>query len=283
MPRLQVKTFDLPDEHRKFPKGSAEVLTLDDATIGRSRWEPGWRWTVDLAPIMGTATCQTHHLGLSVAGRLHVVLDDGESIEIPPNSVYEIPPGHDAWVVGDEPWETVEWTSARIVGVAPDGPGERVLATVLFTDIVDSTATLQRLGDSAWRSTLREHDARLRGELNLFRGREVATTGDGFLAVFDGATRAVRCGAAMARSVQAIGLQIRVGLHTGEVEFAGSNVRGVAVHAAARVMSLAGPGEVLVSSTTSDLLEGSGIRLEDAGAHELKGLSGLRQVYRLVD
>jgi class 3 adenylate cyclase len=185
-------------------------------------------------------------------------------------------------VVGDEPWETVEWTSARIVGVAPDGPGERVLATVLFTDIVDSTATLQRLGDSAWRSTLREHDARLRGELNVFRGREVATTGDGFLAVFDGATRAVRCGAAMAHSVQAIGLQIRVGLHTGEVEFAGSNVRGVAVHAAARVMSLAGPGEVLVSSTTSDLLEGSGIRLEDAGAHELKGLSGLRQVYRLV-
>ena len=155
MPRLQVKTFASPDEVRTFPKGQAAVVNLDEATIGRSTWSPGWRWSTDLAPIMGTRSCQVHHLGHSVSGVLHVVMDDGQGLDIPPNSVFEIPPGHDAWVVGDEAWVTVEWTSARIVGVAPEGPGERVLATVLFTDIVDSTATLQRLGDSAWQEMLR--------------------------------------------------------------------------------------------------------------------------------
>ncbi len=282
MPRLQSKSFASPDEIRTFPKGRAEVVSLDDATVGRSSWSPGWRWSVDLAPIMGTRSCQIHHLGHSVSGLLHVVMDDGDAIDIPPDSIFEIPPGHDAWVVGEEPWVTVEWTSARIVGIAPEGPGERVLATVLFTDIVDSTARLQAMGDDSWHELLRRHNSRLRDDLNRFRGRELKTTGDGFLAVFDGATKAVRCGAAMVRSAQALGLSIRVGIHTGEVEFVGSDVRGVAVHAAARVMSLAGPNEVFVSSTTSDLLEGSGLVLEDAGAHELKGLSGRRQIFRLA-
>lgn len=283
MPRLQVKTFADPDERRSFPKGHAEVVNLDESTVGRSQWEPGWRWTTHLAPIAGTASCQVHHLGFSVSGRLRVETDAGESIDIPPDSIYEIPPGHDAWVVGDEPWVTVEWTSARIVGVPPEGPGGRTLATVLFTDIVDSTATLERLGDTVWRELLIKHNVRLRDALNTYRGREVATTGDGFLAVFDGATNAVRCGVAMARAARDIGLPIRVGVHTGEVEYVGGNVRGVAVHTAARVMSLAGPDEVYVSATTSDLLEGSGVSLADAGAHELKGLTGARQVFRVAD
>jgi len=282
MPRLMFKAFANPDETRTLPNGHAVLVSLDEVTVGRSEWDPGWRWSVDLGPIMGTRSCQIHHLGHSVSGVLHVVMDDGEALEIPPDSIYEIPPGHDAWVVGDAPWVTVEWTSARIVGLPPDRPGERVLMTVLFTDIVDSTATLQRVGDAAWQDLLRLHNARLRDDLNTYRGREVATTGDGFLAVFDGPTKAVRCAAAMTRSAREIGLPIRVGIHTGEVEFVGENVRGVAVHAAARVMSLAHADEVLVSSTTGDLLEGSGLLLEDAGSHELKGLSGRRQVYRLV-
>jgi class 3 adenylate cyclase len=282
MPRLQVKTFADPDERRSFPKGHAEVVNLDESTVGRSQWEPGWRWTTHLAPVAGTSSCQVHHLGLSVSGRLRVETDAGDTIDILPDSIYEIPPGHDAWVVGDEPWVTVEWTSARIVGVPVDGPGGRILATVLFTDIVDSTATLQRLGDATWRDLLIKHNARLRDALNTYRGREVTTTGDGFLAVFDGATNAVRCGVAMARAARDIGLPIRVGVHTGEVEFVGSNVRGVAVHTAARVMSLAGPDEVYVSGTTADLLEGSGVRLEDAGVHEMKGLTGARQVFRVA-
>jgi len=265
-----------------MPKGRAAVVSLDEVTVGRSEFNPGWRWSTDLAPIMGTKSCQVHHLGHAVSGLIHVRLDGGGELDIPPDSIYEIPPGHDAWVVGNEPWVTVEWTSARIVGIEPEGPGERVLATVLFTDIVDSTSILERMGDRAWQELLRLHNVHLRNDLNTFRGREVKTTGDGFLAVFDGATRAVRCAAAMTRSAHELGLAIRVGMHTGEVEFVGSDVRGVAVHAAARVMSLAGPDEVFVTSTTSELLDGSDVVLEEAGTHELKGLSGRRQVFRLV-
>ena len=281
MPRLQVKTFADPDERRTPPLGQAEVVHLDESAVGRARWEPGWRYTIHLAPIHGTASCQVHHLGYSVSGQLRVETDTGETVDIPPDSVYEIPPGHDAWVVGDEPWVTIEWTSARIVGKAPEGPAERTLATVLFTDIVDSTATLERVGDAVWRDQLLIHNARLRDALNAYRGREVTTTGDGFLAAFDGATNAVRCGVAMTRAARDIGLPIRVGIHTGEVEYVGGNVRGVAVHTAARVMSLAGADEVYVSATTADLIEGSGIELDDAGVHELKGLTGKRQVFRV--
>jgi class 3 adenylate cyclase len=282
MPRLQYKSFATPDEVRTFPKGRAEVVSLEESVVGRAVYEPGWRWSTAMPAIAGTASCQLHHLGYSISGVMHVVTEDGQAIDIPPASVYEIPPGHDAWVVGDDPWVTVEWTSARTFAVVPEGPGERVLVTVLFTDIVDSTATLQRMGDAAWRDLLLVHNSRLRDQLNTFRGREVKTTGDGFLAVFDSATRAVRCGAAMARSARGMGLPIRVGVHTGEVEFVGSDARGLAVHAAARVMSLAGPDEVLVSATTFDLLEGSGLALEEAGAHEMKGLPGTRKVFRLV-
>ena len=138
------------------------------------------------------------------------------------------------------------------------------------------------MGDSVWMDLLRRHNVSLRDDLNSFRGREVSTTGDGFLAVFDGATRAVRCAAAMTRSAEDLGLRIRVAIHTGEVEFVGGDVRGLAVHTAARLLSLAGPDEVLVSSTTRDLIEGSGLVLEDAGTHELKGLSGMRQAFRVV-
>ena len=282
MPRLQSRPFTTPDEVRTFPHGSATVLKMDEAVVGRAVYEPGWRWTTTMPPIAGTPTCQLHHLGYSISGLMHVVTDDGQELDILPDSLYEIPSGHDAWVVGDKPWVTLEWTSAREFGVPREGPGERILATVLFTDIVDSTAILQRVGDTAWREMLANHNRLLREDLNQFRGREIATTGDGFLAVFDGATRAVRCGLAMTRSARRAGLEIRVGLHTGEVEMEGPNARGVAVHAAARVMSFAGTGEVLVSWTTRDLLEGSGLTLEDAGTHALKGLERDRQLFRLV-
>jgi class 3 adenylate cyclase len=282
MPRLQYKRFSQPDEVRRFSKAYAEVVRLGETTIGRSHWSPGWRWSVDLAPTMGTQSCQVHHLGHSASGVLHVLMDDGEALDIPPDSIFDIPPGHDAWVVGDEPWVAIEWTSAHLVGIGPDGAGERVVATVLFTDIVDSTAMLQKLGDSAWMELLRRHNVSLRDDLNSFRGREVSTTGDGFLAVFDGATRAVRCAVAMTRSADALGLRIRVAIHTGEVEFVAGDVRGVAVHTAARLMSVADPDEILVSSTTRDLIEGSGLFLEDAGTHELKGLAGGRRAFRVV-
>ena len=209
-----------------MPKGRAAVVSFDEVTVGRSEFNPGWRWSTDLAPIMGTKSCQVHHLGHAVSGLMHVRMDDGEEIDIPPDSSTRSRLAMMPGVVGNEPWVTVEWTSARIVGIEPEGPGERVLATVLFTDIVDSTSILERMGDSAWQELLRLHNVHLRNDLNTFRGREVKTTGDGFLAVFDGATRAVRCAAAMTRSAHELGLAIRVGMHTGEVEFVGSDVRG---------------------------------------------------------
>lgn len=281
MPRLHFKSFATPDEDRPLPKGSARIVTLDEATIGLARWEPGWRWSLHLAPIAGTSSCQIHHLGYAISGRLRVEMDDGQTIEIPPESAYEIPSGHDASVVGDEAFVTLEWTSAHVVGLGTEGASERVLATVLFTDIVDSTATLERIGDGAWRGLLNDHNRRMRDQLNRFRGREIDTTGDGFLAVFDSASRAVRCGIAMTEAARAMGISIRVGVHSGEVEFVGGDARGVAVHAAARVLARAGGDEVLVSPTTRDLLEGSGLTLQDVGTHDLKGLSGSRTLYRV--
>ena len=280
MPRLQSKVLAATDEIRTFPNGHAEVVRLDESTVGRGVYLPGWRWTKDMPAIAGTATCQLHHLGFASSGILRVVTDDGQTLDIEPGAVYEIPPGHDAWVVGDEPFVTIDWTSARTFGVAKQG-GEGVIVTVLFTDIVDSTATLIRLGDKAWREAMPVHNARLREQLNDFRGRELKTTGDGLLAIFDNPARAIRCAVAMARSARALDLPIRVGVHTGEVELTGDDARGLAVHTAARVMALGGADDVMVSSTTRDLVEGSDLALEDAGEHELKGLPGVRRVFRL--
>jgi class 3 adenylate cyclase len=182
--------------------------------------------------------------------------------------------------VGDEAFDTVEFASAAIYGATPD-ENESVLATILFTDIVDSTARLSKMGDARWRSVLLQHDQAMRAQLDRYRGREVGTTGDGFLALFDGAVRAVQCARSMIAAVGALDLEIRAGLHTGEVVIAGGQARGLAVHAAARVSALAGPGEVLVSSTTRDLLDGSSLTFVSRGDHQLKGLAGARTIYAL--
>jgi class 3 adenylate cyclase len=209
-------------------------------------------------------------------------MDDGTELDIQAGDVHEIPPGHDAWVVGDEAYTAVEWASSGLYGQSVEERGDRTLATILFTDVVDSTATLARIGDDRWRRLLLDHNARLRGQLDRFRGREVATTGDGFMAIFDGPARAVRCAASMGAVVADLGLRIRAGLHTGEIEIVAGNARGVAVHAAARIAALAGPDEVLLSGTTRDLVEGSDLVFEDRGAHELKGLPGERRIYALI-
>jgi len=282
VPRLQRKSFSTPDQVRSFALGRIDVVNLDETTLGRYVWEPGWRWSKDVAPVVHTRSCENRHVGYVISGHLHVLMDDGTELDVVAGDAYEIPPGHDAWVIGDAAWDTVEFASARSFGVGPDEDDERTLATILFTDIVDSTATLGRLGDTTWQRVLLDHNDRLRSALDRFRGREVVTTGDGFLALFDGAARAVRCAAAMVDAVRPLGIEIRAGLHTGEITIVGGNARGVAVHAAARIAGLAGPGEVLVSGTTRDLLDGSGLRFGDRGLHELKGLDGQRPVYALV-
>jgi class 3 adenylate cyclase len=282
MPRLQRKSFEHPDTVRTFPFGRMDAVHLDETTVARFICEPGWRWSEALRPVVGTESCQLRHVGYAISGSLHVRMDDGVEVDIHPNDAYEIPPGHDAWVAGDVAWDTVEFTSGQVFAASADELGERTLATILFTDIVDSTVTLARLGDAAWRRTLLEHNARMRRLLDRHRGREIGTTGDGFLARFDGAARAVRCAADMVAAVDDLGIALRAGLHTGEVELVGGTVRGVAVHAAARVAALAGPREVLVSQTTHDLLDGSGLAFVDRGRHELKGLAGERALYALA-
>lgn len=279
MRRPQAKSFRNPAEVRRFPHGRVEIVSHRETIIGRFTMEPGWKWSRDVAPLVGTRSCQMHHIGVVLRGRLHLQMDDGEACEFGADDVYDIPPGHDAWVVGDEPFEVIEFASARIFAMPADG--DRVLAAVLVTDIVDSTVHLKRLGDAAWRERLLEHNHLVRMELNRFRGREIQTTGDGFLAVFDGPARAVRCACAINPAVAHLGIAIRAGVHTGEVEFVADDVRGLAVHEAARVAAAARPGEVLVSATTKNLLAGCDLAFASAGLHDLKGLGEPRELFRV--
>jgi len=279
MPHLQRKSFTTPDKVRPFLNGRIDIVTLGEMAVGRFVFRPGWRWSQDVAPIVGTRSCQHRHIGYTISGSLEVQMDDGTRLVIGPDDAYEIPPGHDAWVVGDVPWDSVEFTSAHAFGLSPEELGERVLATILFSDIVASTEMLERIGDRAWAQLLSEHNMRIRAAIDRFRGRELDAAGDGFVALFDGAAKAVRAALLMDPSVAELGLRVRVGIHTSEVEIVGGRARGVAVHTAARVASLAGAGDVLVSGTTRDLLDGSELSLESRGEHELKGLSGVRPIF----
>ena len=170
-----------------------------------------------------------------------------------------------------------------LTGSRPAPPVERVLATVLFTDVVSSTERAVELGDEEWRKLLRAHDAQVRRQLERFQGREVNTTGDGFLATFDGPARAIRCAIAIRDAVRAIGLDVRAGLHTGEVEMSDADIAGIAVHLAARVASAADAGEVLVSRTVVDLVAGSGLTFADRGEHTLKGVPGQWTLFAVED
>jgi class 3 adenylate cyclase len=174
-----------------------------------------------------------------------------------------------------EPWrpsfqEIAEFLTGHRAEVADD----RVLATVLFTDIVDSTRRAAEIGDRDWHALLDAHDAVVRSQLSRFRGREVNTSGDGFLAMFDGPQRAIRCAMAIRDAVQTLGIEVRAGLHTGECEVRGDDIGGIGVHIGARVSALAGPNDVLVSSTLRDLVIGSGLEFEERGSYKLKGVPG---------
>jgi class 3 adenylate cyclase len=179
-----------------------------------------------------------------------------------------------------EPWrESFQEIAEFLTGHQAEVADDRVLATVLFTDIVDSTRRAAELGDRDWHALLDAHDAVVRSQLARFRGREVNTSGDGFLAMFDGPQRAIRCAMAIRDAVQALGIEVRAGLHTGECEVRGDDIGGIAVHIGARVCGLAVPNDVLVSSTLRDLVIGSGLEFEDRGAHQLKGVPGEWQIF----
>ena len=282
MAGAQKKSLDVPDERVQVGGISAEIVQLGDAAISRNVFQPGAHCALGGRRLTGnrraSQSCQAHHSGVVLEGNLHVEMDDGSVLEIGPNEVFDIPPGHDGWVVSEEPLRAINWSEVRSWLPEPES-GDRVLATLLFTDIVGSTETAVRLGDAAWRDLLGGHNRDVRDQLDRFRGREIDTTGDGFLAVFDGAARAIRAAIGIRDRARALGLEIRAGLHTGEVEVVGDDVRGAAVHEAARIPSAASPGEILVSATTSQLASGSDLVFENRGEREFKGLTGARTVY----
>jgi class 3 adenylate cyclase len=190
-------------------------------------------------------------------------------------------PGVDALPIVGETDEMLDELEEFVTGARRDRLPDRVLATVMFTDIVDSTSRAAELGDARWREVLEAHNKAVRGELTRWRGREVKATGDGFLATFDGPARAIRSARAIGEAVGRLGVEIRAGLHTGEIEVMGDDVGGMAVHIGARVGALASAGEVLVSSTVKDLVVGSGLEFADRGEHELKGVPGEWRLFAL--
>jgi class 3 adenylate cyclase len=204
---------------------------------------------------------------------------EGAELLIEPGQFYEVPGGHEAWVEGDEPWVTFNWQPSTAWVRSEGGGFDRVVGTLVVTDIVDSTARALELGDGAWRDVLARHDRLVRDQLDRFHGREVTTTGDGFVALFDGAERAIRAAQAITQGAPEIGIEVRAGVHTGEIERDGDAVHGLAVNIAVRVTALAGAGEVYASWATRELLASSLIGFTDRGLQELKGLDEPRRVY----
>jgi class 3 adenylate cyclase len=281
MAEARAKNLEEPDQTIELPLFSAKIVEVGDFTVGYVVYQPGWRWSTHVRPSVGGEWCQARHVGVVLSGRVAVLLQDGTALRFGPNDVFDIPPGHDAWVVGDEPFVQLEWTGLHtFIGTPSAGGG--VLATLLFTDLVDSTAAAARLGDLRWRELLSSHFAAARSALDRFGGREVKTTGDGLLATFDGPARALRAATAIRAAARNDGLGVRAGIHVGEVELVAGDVRGVAVHAAARILARAGEGEILVSETTRVLARSTGLEFEDRGTHELKGLDGEWRLFALV-
>jgi class 3 adenylate cyclase len=224
----------------------------------------------ELLPAIRVPTLVLHHADdpIAVPAMGKYVADHisgAKYVELPGRNMYHFV----------EPWrESFREIAEFLTGHQPEVTDDRVLATVLFTDIVDSTRRAAEMGDRDWHALLDAHDAVVRSQLARFRGREVNTSGDGFLAMFDGPQRAIRCAMAIRDTVQALGIDVRAGLHTGECELRGDDIGGIAVHIGARVSALAGANDVLVSSTLRDLVIGSGLEFEDRGAHQLRGVPG---------
>ena len=279
--RARTRNFSDPDETLTLIQGSAATVRIGELVVGRLVLEPGYRYSTHTGPTAGTPSCQFHHVGVGISGAARFLMDDGSEFDVRAGDVFDIPPGHDTWVLGDEPAVSFIWGGWR--GWGKPAVGERILTTILMTDIVRSTDRAVSLGDSAWDRLLDRHHAAVREVLQRYRGTEIDTAGDGFLMMFDGAARTVRAAVDIRAAVRDIGLEIRAGIHTGEVEVVPGGIRGVALHETARIMALGAPGEILVSGTTRELSAGAGVSYEDRGTHQLKGIESPRQVFALVD
>jgi class 3 adenylate cyclase len=282
MAGIERKSFLRPDEHREPELAALDLAKVGTHLLGRGVLFPGWRWSTHMGPLMGTRSCPVHHVQMLLSGQFAIRMDDGEEVVLQAMDIADIAPGHDAWVVGDEPAVILD-IAGNIGSIAVPQAYERILATMLFTDIVGSTSTAERLGDAAWKQLLADHHRVIRSQLDRYRGTEVDTTGDGFLATFSSAANALRCAMAVRDGVGAIGLEVRIGVHAGEVELVGSQIAGVNVHAAARIMALAGPSQILASAIVRGLADGSGLTFADFGQHAVKGLERPIEVVELLD
>jgi len=275
----EIGDFDHPDKSRDVGGVREDIVELANATVGRIVHPVGWKWSEQMRPVVGTDRCQSRHMGLMLSGRLAIETAEGRIYEVAAGQVYNIASGHDAWVVGSEPAVTLEWVGQQ-EWLQPRH-GERVLATLLFTDIVDSTRRAGELGDGPWRQLLTSHNNIVRGALSETHGTEIKHTGDGFLARFQGPAQALDAAVRIRQRMKPLELEVRQGVHVGEVEQVGDDLAGMAVHEAARVMSEAGAGEILVSELVQALTQGSGFNFEDMGVRELKGIEGGRRIYAL--
>jgi class 3 adenylate cyclase len=276
---VEVRDLGEPEAVVTYPLGATYQVRLAGTVVSRHVLQPGWSWEAHAQPLVGTASCELYHRGVVLRGRMGVRTDEGEEVVIGPNQVFDLPPGHVTWVEGDEELVMVDWAGGAGFDTQP-GEGARVMATILFTDIVDSTVQARKKGDAAWKRTVTMQEDIVRTVLVRFGGREVETAGDSFLIMFDGAERAIRCGLGLVDALAAIQVPIRVGIHSGEVALSDERIRGVAVHAAARILAEAGSGEVLVSGTTRDLAEGAaGLAFESRGLYRLKGLEREHELF----
>jgi len=278
----QRKNLGQPDEVISDDHIETSIVRLGDLTVGRSVQQPGWRWTTHVQPKVSGDWCQARHVGVVLQGRLHSDFADGSSIEVGPDDVFDIAPGHAGYVIGDDALVTIEWEGLR-TWYSPIAIGERVVVTLLFTDLVGSTETAARVGERSWGDLMARHNELVRRAIDRHRGREVDTTGDGFLVSFDGAGRAIRCAIDVRAGSTELGLQVRAGIHTGEVDIVGKGVRGIAVHEAARIAGAADAGEILVSEVTRALASGSGATFGAGTSHDLKGIEGARVLYPVGD
>lgn len=276
-----VRSFREPDEVIEIETVRSAMIAWGGAMVSYDVHQPGWRWSVHIKPIVGTDWCRIRHIGVVLAGRLRFMLSDGTEFEAGPLDVFDIPSGHDAWVVGDEPAEMLAWAGTKGWMAPLETLGDRVLSSVLFTDIVESTAVARRLGDVAWGELLGGLELRTRDLVAQYRGRVIKMTGDGVLATFDGAARAIRCAIALRSVARDLGLEIRAAVHTGEIELAGPDIRGVAVHEAARILGIAGPGEILATAVTVGIAGDAASAAQDRGEVELRGIPGARRIYAI--
>ena len=275
-----IRNFEEPDKVVEFGGATEQLISIGGLTFSRSVQPVGWRWRTHFQPLVGGDWCQAHHVGITLEGRQAILLEDGTEVEYGPGDLYDVPPGHDGWTVGDEKCVMLEWSGMRrwFAGATPN----RVLASLLFTDIVGSTEAAARLGQGAWHDLLSFHYQQASDVIERFGGRRITTTGDGVLATFDAAAAAVRCSIAIRDAAAAQRLAVRLGVHVGDVELAGDDVRGMAVHEAARVMATAGRDEILVTEAVRLLCKGSDLVFEDAGEHELKGVPDRWHLYRVL-